>query len=313
MKVTLGNLDELLATPPPMHLPTARAKIVADSIGSHDIRLTTVEAEWPRYMHGDFMTHRALSRNGLSSRAEPVIRAIERAVFDPVEPLVWMYDEKRMQHGRVMTDEDAARSRLLWNKARKSALAIGLEFLDLGLHRQYLNRIIEPYLRIKMVVSATTWANFFALRAHPAPMPEIQQLAITIARLLKEHKPRRLLPGDWHLPYCTAEERTIYRGEAMAEISTARCARASYGKLGDGSPATHLEDHALFQRLMGDDPKHASPAEHPAMCVGDPGVRSGNFRGWIQFRHTILGESADDRMFDLDAKLVQYNGVDYIV
>lgn len=299
-------------------LPTSRAKIILDSVAPCGMRLTTIEAEYPRYIHADLLTHRILSRNGLSSRAEPVANVIQRASDDPVEPLVWMYDAKRMQHGHIMSPDDAERCRTLWNASRDNALTCAREFLRIGLHRQYLNRIIEPYIRIKMVISATSWANFLALRCHPSPMPEIQQLAVTIARLLKASTPTPVADGGWHLPYVAEWERTAtayaYDVDTMAKVSTARGARASYGNLGDSSKPPSIDaDLALYERLMVEDPKHASPAEHPAMATGDRNVRSGNFQGWIQFRHTIAGESATEATFDLDARLVQYEGVDYIV
>src|SRR4051812_25402167 len=116
----------------------SRAKVIADSLAPCGIRLTTWECEYPRYIHAELMTHRMLSRNGRSSRAEPVARVIRRAVDDPLRPLVWMYDARRMQHGAVMSPEDASRAEALWWKGRDNAVAIASEFLELGMHRQYV-------------------------------------------------------------------------------------------------------------------------------------------------------------------------------
>jgi len=258
------------------------------------------------------MTHRQLSRNGLSSRAEPLSGAIRRAREDPVEPLVWMYDARRMQHGILMSDDDRIESIRAWNDARDGAIRSCQKFLDLGLHRQYALRVLEPFLRIRMVISATSVNNLFALRIHKAPMPEIQQLVVGMARAYRASTPRRLKAGEWHLPYVIEMERSAYPGDVLARVSTSRAARASYPTL-EGKIPDIESDFRLHDQLMGADPKHASPAEHPAMATGDRNVRSGNFRGWIQYRHTVLGESAPDVGFDLDARLTEYDGVDYII
>jgi hypothetical protein len=36
---------------------------------------------------------------------------------------------------------------------------------------------------------------------------------------------------------------------------------------------------------------NCSPAEHQAMATGDPNIRSGNLRGWVQYRKTLPHEN----------------------
>jgi hypothetical protein len=295
-----------------MKLPSARVQCVLDSIAPCGVRLTTFECEWPRYMHADFMTHRELSRCGRSSRAEPVMAALERAEDDPVEPLVWMYDERGMQHGTVMDGDDLIACQEEWALARKNAIGSARRLWARRLHRQYLLRIVEPFLRIKMVISATSWDNFLALRFHPAPMPEIQQLASQIGRFLHENKPNPLCEGEWHLPYVNRLPHwATWLPEERIKLSVAMCARVSFDHLGESKGKD--ADFATHDRLLMQDPVHASPGEHQAMATGDPDVRSGNFHGWIQYRHTIKGESKRPGEFDLASRIVQYEGNDYLV
>jgi hypothetical protein len=51
----------------------------------------------------------------------------------------------------------------------------------------------------------------------------------------------------------------------------------------------------LYERLMsGGANGHWSPTEHVATPLGDPQEKSGNFRGWRQFRKLFSQENAAD-------------------
>jgi hypothetical protein len=73
----------------------------------------------------------------------------------------------------------------------------------------------------------------------------------------------------------------------------------------DGRPTSVDEDLALFERLLGSQPLHASPAEHQAtpdeplygFSINEPQIAGwenqylhGNLNGWIQYRKTLEGE-----------------------
>ena len=68
-----------------------------------------------------------------------------------------------------------------------------------------------------------------------------------------------------------------------AMVSAARCARVSYLKH-DGTAPSITEDLALFERLAGNAPIHASPLEHQGLAMASARPRSRNFVGWWQFR-----------------------------
>ena len=75
----------------------------------------------------------------------------------------------------------------------------------------------------------------------------------------------------------------------------------------EGKTPTFEEDVALYMRLVGSQPIHASPAEHQAF-VNYPDVKtpSGNFfGGWVQHRKMLPNENI--REFDLEAALKSFN------
>lgn len=93
--------------------------------------------------------------------------------------------------------------------------------------------------------------------------------------------PKFLSQGEWHLPFVTDEEKKL-RKRILVAVSTARNARTSYLTF-DGKPSTVSDDMALHDKLVGSEPLHASPAEHPATPMFNT-MFSNNFRGWMQYR-----------------------------
>lgn len=85
-----------------------------------------------------------------------------------------------------------------------------------------------------------------------------------------------------------AAERGIYKhSNARAQLLKAF---SEMGELadadlkGDGTAPSIGEDLALFERLAGGTPIHASPLEHQGPAREHPRRRSRNFVGWWQFR-----------------------------
>lgn len=108
--------------------------------------------------------------------------------------------------------------------------------------------------------------------------------------------------GDWHLPYVDdiTWNAISHLGDDLPiaiRISVARCARVSYQSFETGKLSTIDEDLKLYNRLLGNQPIHASPAEHQATpdIYGDHGwvalEQHGNFYGWKQYRKMLEGES----------------------
>lgn len=281
------------------------AKIIADSISESGKRLTTLQLTYPRFIHAEFMTHRVFSRNASSSRAIPVRKMIEMVRNEPAMPIHWGLNQPGMQAERELSDRDQDSAHMLWLDAANAAADIAEKMMALGLHKQVANRILEPFQHIHVVVTATEFTNFYALRAHPDAQPEIHELALQMLDALAGSEPTPLLPGEWHLPYVTDDERNDQffklpdNRDLLRKISAARCCRVSYLKH-DGTAASIADDLELCDKLAGAVPIHASPFEHQATpdlyskeakfggsdSWGAPYLH-GNFVGWIQHRKLI--------------------------
>lgn len=317
---------------------TISAKIIEDSISKKGKRLTTFQLRYPKFIHGEFMTHRVFSRNASSSRAIPVSRLLKDLNDDPVYPSYWGANQKGMQAGEECNAsvflpsndppvycEEFTREEA-WDEARAFAHIVASAYNKAGYHKQTVNRILEPYSHINVVVTSTQWSNFFALRCHKDAQPEMRLLAEDIYEVYNRHIPKVLDVGEWHLPYVTAANKEAadklsndpeYGGSALFDylipLSVARCARVSY-LTHEGKEPSILEDLALYDRLMKQVPLHASPAEHQGSPDEYLGTRSvihgdgrgnsstvkedvwlcpqlhGNFDGWVQYRKMCPGE-----------------------
>lgn len=285
-------------------------KIIADSYNTEmRSRLTTFELVYPRFIHSELMTHRMFSRNAASSRAIPIDKVIELLQTNPAMPVHWGKNQAGMQANTEIENKEGAK--LLWLAARDSAINHAIVMRDMGLHKQIVNRILEPYQMIKTIVTATELNNWFWLRDHADAQPEIKELAKKMHDAYTANIPQTLLEGEWHVPYVNTQ-RSVHTSEffyidehdkyiTLEEarmISASCCAQVSYRK-NDGS----LEKASVvFDRLINSVPVHASPVEHLATPVVDSdefkieGIThldkngqlwSGNLRGWVQFRQLI--------------------------
>lgn len=276
-------------------------KIVADSKSVDGNRLTTFQLRYPRFIHAEVMTHRVFSRNASSSRAIPVKKMISQVWNDPAMPLHWGANQPGMQANTQLSGVKKAIARGLWKSAGKFACVIAYGMIKVGLHKQVANRILEPWQYIHVVLSATEFDNFFALRDHKDAQPEIQALARAMRVAMDGSAPEILYQGQWHLPYITPEDMTAVKalgwGNAvLRKISAARCCRVSYLKH-DGTQASVEEDLKLCDKLAASSPIHASPFEHqatPDISAYTNGVKGylnqhahGNFVGWVQHRKLI--------------------------
>lgn len=297
------------------------ARIIADSISPEGQRMTTMEIEYPRFILAELNTHRMLSKNSASSRAIPVKAMHEHIRANSAGPVYWGKNQAGMKAKECLDVEDTVEALMIWDDARDSALGYAQQLADLNLHKQITNRITEPWMTMKTVISGTEWANYFWLRDHADAQPEIALLANKMHEVYKASVPQPLNPGEWHVPYVNTY-RSIINNELLysdglgddisAEqariVSASCCAQVSYRKNDD----TLEKAQKVFQMLIESEPAHASPVEHQAtpmdidsMCrfepeTWQPGIThvsansdlwSGNLRGWIQFRKLIPNEA----------------------
>ena len=263
---------------------TPEVTVLADSTGQHGVRLTTLQLRYWRAIHAEVLTHRAFSRNAGSSRARPTMHFVrdiqDNGPWGPrhwglLQPGMQAWEELPLFHREFLTQ--------LWINSAKEATRRAEVMYETDLHKQVVNRLLEPFSAIDVVVSATDWDNFFALRMHDDAQPEIRDLAEAMKQARDASWPSHLTPGEWHLPYITDDNRSSGLSQvALAQISAARCARVSYTPY-DSDSEDIDKDLSLYEQLAGADPIHASPLEHAAMCGYDASQQY-NFRGWIQLR-----------------------------
>lgn len=309
-----------------------KAEIIADSVSPLGKRITTFQLRYPRWIHAELRTHRLLypgervsfesltpplmddknlSRNASSSRAVPVPRLIRDVLDDIAMPVYWGKNQRGMQadeqcdqkvkiDGRRYTREQA------WMYAANEAVRVAEAFDKAGYHKQLINRLLEPFTHINVVVTATEWDNFFGLRIHPDAEPHIKLLAESMYKEMRASKPKLVPLGSWHLPYVKDKDwiqiEKQYRDptEIALKVSAARCARVSY-KTFEDKEYDYSKDLELYHKLVESKPVHASPVEHqatPDRMVQEVGLhykwekrnQHGNFVGWIQYRKTIADE-----------------------
>lgn len=283
---------------------TISAQIVADSGAGHGGRITTFLLTYPRYIHAELMTHREFSRNASSSRAIPFKR-LRAAMLEWAKGYNPTYysNQPGMQGGEALPGWKQIAIRSLWRLYALSGAILGTMANALGAHKQHTNRFIEQTGTITVVVTATNFSNFFALRIHKDAQPEIKILAELMFKEYCRNWPTVLKPGHWHLPFVTMAEMRMHFEEFDSDLwpwefplwlplikrSVARCARTSYMNHDKSRPSI-AKDEELHDKLVMQIPKHASPAEHQATPTYTSFEKSGNFSGFRQYRKIIPDE-----------------------
>ena len=258
-------------------MTTILAPTIADSIAANAPRLHTQRWTYPKFVHQELLRHRTIyfmdflraefdadfSFSVSSSRAIPFTRLLAEVRDDATRaaPVKWGAEQRGMSPGDEISDEkmhhstflgdfserDVARS--LWRAAALEAARIAESMAEIGVHKSIVNRIIEPYVHVHCLATATEpgWMNFFGLRLDQAADPTLRALAEASWRSWNESTPRTLQPGEWHLPFVdeeyTDQIHTILADRMLQNIhgaasdswwdfgrrvSTACCAHLSY-------------------------------------------------------------------------------------
>jgi len=261
-------------------------KVIKDSIAKNKVRIVTLQLKFHRYVLAEFNTHRVFSRNASSSRAIPVKTMLKQVWNDPAMPLRLGSNKPGMQSGESLDGWRASVATTLWKSAAKAACIFAWGMMKVGLHKQWANRVLEPWQYIHVIVTSTEWDNFFSLRIHEDAQPEIAYLAKLMQSAITDSVPQLLSDAEWHLPYVTSREAGLYPIDVLCKLASARCCRVSYLKH-DGSSPPVSDDITLYDRLVGSEPLHASPLEHIATPLADANAWTGNLRGWFQYRKHV--------------------------
>lgn len=242
-------------------------EVLEDSIDIHNQRITTLLLHFPKIVGIEFNTHRSISKNASSARAIPfdkMVQTINNSCYIPYDV---RHNEKGMQGftelNEIELEEFQELYENLYKVVRDSTININSK---LKIHKQHINKILEPYMYIDMVATSTDWESFLKLRNHPEAHPEMQILAKLIQERLNSSVPNLLKAGEHHLPFITKKERQENTIENLIKASVSRNARTSYKNF-DGIHLDIPEDIKLYYKLVTSEPIHASPLEHIAVCT----------------------------------------------
>ena len=272
--------------------------------------MKSFEIEYPRFILAELNTHRMASKNSSSSRAIPFSSLLEFILANPAMPCYWGKNKSGMKAEEELSTLEVESSKGVWLATLESVASHARVLNGMKLHKQTINRLLEPWQTMKTVISGTEWANLYWLRDHVDAQPEFQDLAHTMHIADAETESEILEPGQWHLPYIEFDN-GLYRDESgkiitleqAKIISSSCCAQVSYRK---NDPSEEKADK-IYKQLIESEPCHASPVEHqatPMLNVSTPfdpstweeGVThvrrdgslwSGNLQGWIQHRQLI--------------------------
>lgn len=280
-------------------------------VGEEEVFDISVSSEYHNFLANGITVHNCFSRNASSSRAIPVKRMIEQVENNPVIPPKIFMNQRGMV-GETEADEATTTAfHVLWKEAAENACKTAEMMNKLGIHKQHINRILEPSQFIHVIVTATEWDNFFALRLAPDAQPEMQDLANAIYNEMHKFKDKEfgyithyygdgslcsVLNGDYTLitvPYITEDDCELlgddYDFLTIMKISAARCARVSYNNHDGSKPDIH-KDLELFERLYKGG--HMSPLEHTCLRNIDY-VQSANLMGWESLRYLLENSKAE--------------------
>lgn len=284
--------------------------VLADSVSPAGVRLTTLLCIYPRFIHSEMLRHRMFSHSVASSRAIPTERNIEQVRTEPFIPSTFNRRVKGMGVGAEFDVVERDEAERLWRIAAMGMADVAYKLNKLGLDKSRANRLLEPFLYVADIITATEWDNFFALRDHPAAQPEFQELAGKMRIAMETSTEIQNLDfGAWHLPLVSAKEMWDGAGDGPVDwdkwkkVSASRCAAISYHKhAADEDQEASL---ARFARLADATPPHLSPLEHVARPLEHSDrawLRAdqisstfvGNLKGWLQFRKEYENEGRAD-------------------
>jgi len=149
-----------------MNKTKINATIVAHSINEQGDELISVLATFPRIILAEVNTHRMLSKNTSSSRAIPFNKMVESVQNDPFIPIAWQREHKGMQGNDYKTGNSEIQLCInKWLEARDNAIqSATLLNKNEIVTKQLCNRLLEPFMWTTVLITATEFENFFALR-----------------------------------------------------------------------------------------------------------------------------------------------------
>ena len=205
-----------------------------------------------------------------------------------------------------------------WLFARDKAVEAASILYVFDVTKQLCNRLLEPFMWTTMLITGSRegWDNFFNLRCPQYKIHQgtykskkealkyglsngelknwsdldwlqnnegqaeihIMDLAEKIYDAVNESTPRKLAPGQWHIPFYNQitdllvdkladDEAAFIPDEKVAKISVAMAARTSYTIVENEKEIDYSKMIELHDRLI--EMRHDSPLEHCARAMSD--------------------------------------------
>lgn len=298
-----------------------RVEVIADTVDAdNNNRITTIVANFPRCVLSELNTHRVFSRNSASSRAKSAKVTMLEVLHTPYIP-IFTENRKGMsgdflpheQHSvaveRVLHHRDTSLAGLLTlllgreietGQIRDVATAEALidEYYQsvylaeekpehsLNIHKQNINRYLEPFMWHEVVITSTMWENFLELRNHNDADPAIHIVGAMIDTALENSLPE---VSQVHAPFARDWRNAGSDWEdilAAMNRTAGSAAQVSYRPVGNNGKL--VNPSKLADRLL--EARHMSPFEHSAVSpelLPNITPRSNLGGYWIQHRQLI--------------------------
>jgi thymidylate synthase ThyX len=274
---------------------------IADSITESGIRLFSVETTAPKFLDAEIEKHRMISTNSSSSRAIPFFPLSVNSC-EVYLPFDVRKNQRGMQGTESLSKEDTKSFQNVVVDLYKKTYETLSKFSG-NIHKQHLNRYVDPWIYQKKIWTATEWDNFFLLRLpkkywderlfalangiinHSSEkedrekmtiddlggehaQPEMQEVATCIKLAMNNSIPNMLYSNEWHLPYVNfrKDSAQVEKKEDLIKLSVARMARVSY-KTHDKEDPIVEKDLKLYQQLKTN--MHMTPFEGVARPMKD--------------------------------------------
>lgn len=293
---------------------SVEVSVIADSLSADTgDRVTSFEVTTHRFCLAEWNTHSLFNRNSASSRAIPVEKQLARYRDKPAMPLVWPSEQPGMQGGDELEGKDLRDAIMLFEKIHELTATELYYYLEdhpekpTRLHKSLLNRLLEPLQWHCMLITASSYENFFDQRVSPGAQLELRVCAELMKQLHEKSDPVEMIRGMWHTPYVRVDEmqEIVDQGFDAREISVARCARTSY--MNQQGERDFADDVNLCQKKLLPS-GHMSPFAHVCtpdvynvqeVDIYDPddgqhlGIRRlplmGHYTGFQEYRHVVEG------------------------
>ena len=318
-------------------------KVICDSISESGKRITTFELEYNRYIHAELLTHRMLSKNCSSSRAIPIEKMLGYIENNMAVPVYLGRNKSGMKAVEEIEHKDEAISvwkdsfyqvedsvnKLLDLKVHKqiaNRLTEPYQMMKVVVTAtewdNFFNLRIDKDAQPELVMLADKMFNAMqdstpkTLKAGQWHLPYVDSIEYTEGDGgYGEHK-----NNQWY----HIEGNGIALEDAI-KISVASCAAVSYRT----ENMTLAKADKIFDMLINAENLHSSPFEHIAMPMRLPEMKdiamekfvsgwdegvthmrrdgnmcSGNFTGWIQYRHLLDNNTCNN--FDYNNRMKSF-------